>query len=82
MVVQKSVPAHLTKKLAKHFSPQGHQATADSAIESNLAVPYPGQDSVSEDVRPFTYRAPVRETPDHDAAHPQRRRSDASRKDT
>lgn len=82
MAIKNSVPAHLTKDLVKHAATSFTQATADSALESNNAVPASGHDSETVDVRPFTYRAPVAETPDQDVAHPHRRRSDASRKET
>jgi hypothetical protein len=82
MAVQNSVPAHLSQDSEKHATPSISQATADTALESNDAVPYMGHDSVFQDVRAFTYRAPVREVPDLDDAHPHRRRSDASRKET
>lgn len=80
--MRNSVPAHMTDELVKHPAPSLAQATADSASESNHIVPGAGHDSETEDVRPFTYRAPVGQSPDGDAAHPHRRRSDASRKET
>jgi len=82
MAVQNSVPVNSTEGFAKHTAPSMTQATGDSTMESNSAVPDSGHDSVSEDVRPFTYRAPVGEASDQEAAHPNRRRSDASRKET